>query len=32
MGIVSEKAKRREWSDFVNFIKEEPQTMLSLVS
>lgn len=32
MGLVSEKAKNREWKDFVKFIKEDPQTMLSLVS
>ena len=32
MGMVSEKAKNREWKDFVKFIKEDPQTMLSLVS
>ena len=24
MGLVSEKAKNREWKDFVNFIKEDP--------
>ena len=32
MGLVSEKAKHREWKDFVKFIKEDPQTMLNLVS
>ena len=32
MGLVSEKAKNREWKDFVKFIKEDPYTMLSLVS
>lgn len=24
MGLVSEKAKNREWKDFVKFIKEDP--------
>jgi predicted HAD superfamily hydrolase len=32
MGLISDKAKHREWRDFVNFVKEDPQTLLSIVS
>jgi hypothetical protein len=32
MGQISSKAKHHEWRDFVNFVKQDPQTLLSIVS